>query len=687
MACYAGLTGDYSRHPQDKAGLVRQQAGSRDKAEIRLAFEQRGLRYELIRGLQRPVRNILVREKEKDLTNATEIRAELENVLGLGRQIINDFLFVGQEALFGFVSAKAERRAEAMAQLLGLGHLGDCFQALGDQLREDAPTAISVAEDLDRANRRLAESQAQLEEVLSQVKAKRAYLSSKTEMEKARGIKAAVEQSEWTLALRHEKRKTLENAKAEYRKHREKSETVYERSRQLDLRLEEFLGEAESPEELHEALQRLQESFSRQQRQAEAAARLRAAEAKLAAAEQELADLQRRTATLVPSVSIRVHMETTEAAIAANAEKLKLIAKGEGCPLCEQPLAEGPEKLRRKIKQDDTRLKELLAHLKKQWSQAVAQEESLSVVTHRRNAAFAEKTTAESSQDLRSYRQNRTITEEELTQLRQQFQSAQSTKAERDACRFQQAGLAERLSLLREQMESLEEEIRQLPTQGPSSYTDEEYQEALARISRHEQANRELLVLRGQKHELEQLVASRQSEVQTWRSREEGLRRNQVWVTLLRTLREKVFHRDQLPRQLRATAMRRIGREVNLRLEGFSKPFRIEIDDNAEILAKFPDGTVMPATGLSGGQKVILALTYRMAATSLFAADLGMIVLDEPTDGLDLDNKDLAVEVFRRVGEAAKARNQQIFVITHEDLLERVFDQRFYLRSEPCEQV
>jgi DNA repair exonuclease SbcCD ATPase subunit len=60
---------------------------------------------------------------------------------------------------------------------------------------------------------------------------------------------------------------------------------------------------------------------------------------------------------------------------------------------------------------------------------------------------------------------------------------------------------------------------------------------------------------------------------------------------------------------------------------------------------------------------------------ALFADQMGVMILDEPTDGLDRDNRRLAADVFTCLGDVAKKRGYQVVVVTHDDILRRCFDQ------------
>jgi DNA repair exonuclease SbcCD ATPase subunit len=155
-----------------------------------------------------------------------------------------------------------------------------------------------------------------------------------------------------------------------------------------------------------------------------------------------------------------------------------------------------------------------------------------------------------------------------------------------------------------------------------------------------------------------------------------GSAKGRKWLDFLGAARN-VLHRDRLPAEVHKSVLREMERGVNEDLEAFEAPFYVEGNEELSFTAFFQDGVVMPAGGLSGGEKVTLALPFRLQVNSLFAAQVGMLVLDEPTAGLDAANVEAVIQMFDQLRGMAKSRGFQIIVITHERELERAFDQVF----------
>jgi exonuclease SbcC len=199
------------------------------------------------------------------------------------------------------------------------------------------------------------------------------------------------------------------------------------------------------------------------------------------------------------------------------------------------------------------------------------------------------------------------------------------------------------------------------------------------RLNQSQAAERNLIAAQAGAANEEEFIAERQQDLKKLRAAMEKSQRARKLISDLSKVRDTILHRDKLPAKVHAAALLSMEDEINENLVGFDSPFAVTVDDSLEFTAHFADGTKMPGSGLSGGQKVMLALAFRMALNSLFADEVGMMILDEPTDGLDVDNRRLAATVFQRLGRIAKDRGHQIILITHDDFGDSVFDQKLVL--------
>jgi DNA repair exonuclease SbcCD ATPase subunit len=145
------------------------------------------------------------------------------------------------------------------------------------------------------------------------------------------------------------------------------------------------------------------------------------------------------------------------------------------------------------------------------------------------------------------------------------------------------------------------------------------------------------------------------------------------WASYCLDMRH-ILHRDNLPRVVAQNYLELMQDEINNLLVRFGSTFSIITDESLSFVATFHDGRKVPAGRLSGGEKVLLALAFRVAVNDIFAKDLGMLVLDEPTAGLDEGNLQCLRVAITRLKELSTARGLQVIMITHEQELHNLFD-------------
>ncbi len=132
------------------------------------------------------------------------------------------------------------------------------------------------------------------------------------------------------------------------------------------------------------------------------------------------------------------------------------------------------------------------------------------------------------------------------------------------------------------------------------------------------------------------------------------------------------FHYSNGPRTISTNVMARLNADVNRFLGEFTAPFVVvPQEEGVGFKVRFTDGRPMPqelpdASVLSGGQKVMLAVAFRLATYCTFANKLGLLVLDEPTAYLDDANIECFGELMSKISEIAKNLNLQILLATHE---------------------
>jgi DNA repair exonuclease SbcCD ATPase subunit len=138
---------------------------------------------------------------------------------------------------------------------------------------------------------------------------------------------------------------------------------------------------------------------------------------------------------------------------------------------------------------------------------------------------------------------------------------------------------------------------------------------------------------------------------------------------------KSLLHRDNVPRLVIQSYLARINNSYNKFLQILNFPFSVQITDDLIIVFFNQHGDQIFSDELSGGQKMLCSIAFRLAICEQFAQNLGLLVLDEPTAFVDEDNVRYVAEILNNIKSYIKSAGMQIIVVTHDRNLEPVFDQ------------
>ena len=131
--------------------------------------------------------------------------------------------------------------------------------------------------------------------------------------------------------------------------------------------------------------------------------------------------------------------------------------------------------------------------------------------------------------------------------------------------------------------------------------------------------------------------------------------------SLLQAVRE-TLHRDAVPRIL----LDDIRDELNSQLSHFTQLFEFPYDvvwgEDGSMQFDSVTGGYVDASRLSGGQKYVLSLIYRCVLAEMLNATFPVLVLDEPTTGLDVQNRELLVNMLRNVSAILSQRGMSLLI-------------------------
>jgi DNA repair exonuclease SbcCD ATPase subunit len=144
--------------------------------------------------------------------------------------------------------------------------------------------------------------------------------------------------------------------------------------------------------------------------------------------------------------------------------------------------------------------------------------------------------------------------------------------------------------------------------------------------------------------------------------------------------------RDALKNAPRLVAQRNLQRlesAINELLQIFRVNFVVKVatDGTPTFIAEFFDGRRQVAQRLSIGQKTVLALAFRVAVNAMFAEEIGLLALDEPTASLDQPRIQALAPVLEKLRDLSTAKGLQCLLVTHAANLSHLFESTIELEA------
>jgi DNA repair exonuclease SbcCD ATPase subunit len=143
------------------------------------------------------------------------------------------------------------------------------------------------------------------------------------------------------------------------------------------------------------------------------------------------------------------------------------------------------------------------------------------------------------------------------------------------------------------------------------------------------------------------------------------------------TLLSAAFQRDGISRHYTAAVYAKLLLLVSQHLENLDANFVIRRAEDVltfEFMRTDEDGAVwLPQHKLSGGQRVRMAVAFLLAVQQLILPEVGLLVLDEPTDGLDPSGRADLRDTLERAAEILESNDAQMIICDHSGTLDPVY--------------
>ena len=670
-AALGALTNDFSRTHGNKSENICQTVPESEPAYVRLTVEHAGSVVEIQRGLRR-AQSYWESQSGDELDRVRGDKAVTERVfefLGSSKRIINDYLFVDQGEIFTPLVCKEADRARAFQQLFGTGHAEKCWKALGEYISAGGPSISAVdvdtlRQDLDAMHQRCRELTSAAEAIT---------LPDDFTPETDPVLQVIVDHDALKQAQRDADRwaSLLEVDTQRLRTIGDKHAAVQVEFEALDSAI------VSASAAYTEAIGALQTWDLRERSAARvdkmhldlAALLLEDARKEPGAPESHVTDIpawQRQTGKL-------------EARRAKYLDMVSVLDADGGvveCPTCGTPVAE----LEMDIEYSRVEADKLSGEISRRYS--LQQQSTTYNIEHQkwrvwydswqeRVAGLREAIALEpiSAQAGPLSDKQRAKYEETIQQTDEWIITRKEVDKERNALSQEVAVTTADVARETEALGGYNQTIADLEPHVSMAAASE----AMRQLASNRVAHDSRVRLQGQ------LEEANVSEAAAAERLNEGIQQQQEAVRAAEfcahlDAARSILHRDNLPKLVAQNYLELLESDINEILELFGVDFRVAAMDGLGFLVDFPDGRSQPASRLSGGQKVVLALAFRIAVNSLFAADLGVIALDEPTAYLDDENISCLDVALARLRDLSEARGLQCILITHEKGLGHLFD-------------
>jgi DNA repair exonuclease SbcCD ATPase subunit len=201
---------------------------------------------------------------------------------------------------------------------------------------------------------------------------------------------------------------------------------------------------------------------------------------------------------------------------------------------------------------------------------------------------------------------------------------------------------------------------------GQTEHTAEERLQATNALMAHNTAVSQLPLIADNIAKAEERVAAQIQSKEFADMQNETAKRNEEKKQNLEKVR-LAFHRDNLPRMLIEDILEKLNVLIDQELSEFAFPYKVQWCSSGALLYSDFSGNLHPCRMLSGGQKYVLVLAARCAFKRLLNTSFPFFVLDEPTTGLDVQNREFLSVSLNKLRD--RYPEMSMVIPTHDQML------------------
>jgi DNA repair exonuclease SbcCD ATPase subunit len=665
---YAAISNDFTRFTS-KSACISQYAANTEPSYIELDFKHNQSQCSLYRGL-RPDSKQLQIDKNTALKSEKDISAALEDLLAVNKRILSEYVFVGQYDLFNFLLSTTSERIKSFNRLFGVEAAESAWKAIGEASAALSIPLITI--DMDVVRNRIKEYKA------TAVELSKTYWDAKEKYERydkhcAKWHKIVNNYNDMELSrealVRYERRVKELNAQVEPIRVSIRDIEIELQAIDHDLESDfanyclaekcakqwpeykQYLKSVNKWKEYREEIDQKAKALKKPTLSTPDITYLYIDEKK-----EELASIKARASLLnkqIRNIESGTHTECPECGTSVNALKESLNSKKYYLAVCMQEV----EKLQKKIDDYD--------RYNKEWEIFHKKQDSLD--SRRTDAEEKLQELLEGSEKVKQPDLDEHTTRLWLAGRAAETATKTTYLADLNKLQLKLASAVGELNSCNQAITIINSKLSEFNIDKTAAATAEK------RLAQHSELLNKVKLYRERILDIKKLLEQDQKvlkEAETNYKKAESTRQVQG---LLDTMRSILF-REALPKTITEKKLAKLVDKTNEMLESFNSNFWIRALDDLSFEAHFQDGRVLPATALSGGERSILAIAFRIVVNSTYANDLGLLCLDEPTARLSERNLKCLTVALDKLKQLSKSNGLQCIIITHQKSLIPHFD-------------
>jgi exonuclease SbcC len=652
-----------------KADNVSQYAKEGEPSYATLEFEHNGHMAVVTRHLlPEKEQSILTVDGKEAGRGDKSVTAGIEKLLGVDAKFISRFIIVSQTEIFSFIDENQTDTDKFFQRLFNTAKADKCQDVIGKALAK-----ISIPEVVQTPG----VLQAQLEELHHKAAKLAAAIAKLPTLESFLDAQNADQATIQQWEQREKDGQELAKLAQQETDLQKQLETATAAGKQYEDDLTALTDAADGQEEAYAAARTALGHWQSYKHVAKLKDKIQEQRAYIAALRAKNPEPPKPAGETAEQVYRQ--MENTERQVKESEKFVKLFT-AEGiaeCPTCHTPTAE----LTAQVKEQHdllTTLNGRLILLDASWMEKKAAEQAHADWL-KKESEFAgqEKRLDESERDLTTVAPPAS-TEDELQQAVGDYEQFQSVKQEimplAQQARENKAKLAGMLSGIKDRRQQLEENIKTATVTKADAHLAQHnltQRKELLKTRAALSDERSQLLFDMKRLEEQRDLAAQQTQMAV---------KLRSWTGVAESAREAL---KNAPRLVAQRNLQRLESAINELLQIFRVNFVVKVatDGTPTFIAEFFDGRRQVAQRLSIGQKTVLALAFRVAVNAMFAEEIGLLALDEPTASLDQPRIQALAPVLEKLRDLSTAKGLQCLLVTHAANLSHLFESTIELEA------